>query len=328
MVHRDIKPANMMLVYTAGYQNAGDTTGATLKLVDFGLSRAIDEVPPPESAQDVNLTVAGALLGTPDYVAPEQARDARSADIRADIYSLGCVGYHLLSGHPPFPDKNAIRQMVRHATEPPAPLNLVRPETPAYLRGVIERMLAKNPADRFATPGEALNAMESLACETRTLQSTPSRADSSDPTRLLAVVDPAPTAPLSFSGADAATAKQAIFTPVTDGKTDRSISSSDTPTDASIPNEFERQLAVTGELPPLADAKAKSAPAEKRPPSARNSGREASPPVPSKSVSRSGIARRSFYWTTRDTLVFAAGAATVLTALGIGALFSWLLHGK
>jgi eukaryotic-like serine/threonine-protein kinase len=328
MVHRDIKPANMMLVYTAGYQNAGDTTGATLKLVDFGLSRAIDEVPPPESAQDVNLTVAGALLGTPDYVAPEQARDARSADIRADIYSLGCVGYHLLSGHPPFPDKNAIRQMVRHATEPPVPLDLVRPETPAYLRGVIERMLAKNPADRFATPGEALNAMESLAFETRTLQSTPSRADSSDSTKLLPVVDTPPAAPLNFAGADAPTAKQSIFIPVTGEKADRSISSSDTPTDASIPNELERQLAVTGELPSLADAKAKSAPAEKRPPSARNSGREASPPVPSKSVSRSGIARRSFYWTTRDTLVFAAGAATVLTALGIGALFSWLLHGK
>ncbi len=322
MVHRDVKPANMMLVYAAGDRDAGDTTGATLKLLDFGLSRAIDEFVPWEPTQDVNLTIAGALLGTPDYVAPEQARDARSADIRADIYSLGCVGYHLLSGHPPFPDKNAIRQMVRHATEAPLPLDQVRPETPAYLRGVIERMLAKNPADRFATPAEALEALQALAGETRSLQSAPSQSDSSASTKLLPVVERPLSAPSNFAGADAPTARQSVFIPAPAETTNNPNSSLSTP--AETADEFERQFAVTTELTPLA----KSAGKEKRKASGKKTGIAGATAGQSKAIANSGSARRSFYWTTRDTVVFACGAGTVLTALGIGALVSWLLHGK
>ena len=89
------------------------------------------------------------MLGTPDYLAPEQARDARNADIRADIYSLGCVLYHCLTGRPPFPETNIMAQMLKHATEKPAPLASLVPDVPGGLQAVLDRMLAKSPNDRY-----------------------------------------------------------------------------------------------------------------------------------------------------------------------------------
>ena len=77
------------------------------------------------------------LLGTPDYLAPEQARNAAAVDIRADIYSLGCVLYHLLAGQPPFPDTNIINQMIRHAQETPRPLKEFNPEVPDGLQQIV-----------------------------------------------------------------------------------------------------------------------------------------------------------------------------------------------
>ena len=111
MVHRDLKPANLMLTPPP----KADTLGSTVKILDIGLGRELfDEASPV--TQDLHLTSEGALLGTPDYLSPEQARDARTSDIRADIYSLGCVLYHLLAGRTPFADKNVMTQMVKHAT--------------------------------------------------------------------------------------------------------------------------------------------------------------------------------------------------------------------
>ena len=89
MVHRDIKPGNLMLSYTGNR--------AVVKVLDFGLAKATREAP-----VDGGLTNPGQALGTPDYMAPEQIRDAQKADIRADIYSLGCTLYYLLGGGPPF----------------------------------------------------------------------------------------------------------------------------------------------------------------------------------------------------------------------------------
>jgi serine/threonine protein kinase len=85
------------------------------------------------------------LLGTPDYMAPEQARDPRLTDIRADIYSLGCVLYHTLAGQPPFPDTNIISQMIRHSTEPARPLAEFNPAVPDGLQQIVNWMMAGPP---------------------------------------------------------------------------------------------------------------------------------------------------------------------------------------
>jgi eukaryotic-like serine/threonine-protein kinase len=150
MVHRDLKPANLMLVPPP----KGDTLGSTVKILDIGLGRELfDEASP--ITQDLHLTTEGALLGTPDYLSPEQARDARSSDVRGDIYSLGCVLYHLLAGRPPFADKNVMALMVQHATAPVPPLRELVPDVPAGLAAAVEKLLAKKAEDRPQTPAAA-----------------------------------------------------------------------------------------------------------------------------------------------------------------------------
>ena len=106
------------------------------------------------------LTGEGVLLGTPDYMSPEQARDPRTADIRSDIYSLGCALYHALAGRPPFPDTNIISQMIRHATEPPRPLKEFSPAVPEGLQQIVNWMLAKDPNGRYPTPDRAAQALQ------------------------------------------------------------------------------------------------------------------------------------------------------------------------
>jgi serine/threonine protein kinase len=162
LVHRDLKPANLMLAFPPGSAPQNDTLRATVKILDMGLARTLsDEVlPDPERGDQPQLTSEGVVLGTPDYMAPEQARDARNADIRADIYSLGCVLYHLLDGKPPFPDTNIISQMIRHATEMPRPLKEVNPAVPDGLQQMVNKMLAKDPAQRYPTPEQAARALQ------------------------------------------------------------------------------------------------------------------------------------------------------------------------
>lgn len=155
MVHRDLKPANLMLVPAA----KTDTLNSTVKILDIGIGREMFDESSP-STQDLHLTTEGALLGTPDYLAPEQARDARSSDIRADIYSLGCVLYQLLTGRPPFLEKNVMQQMVRHATEVPKPVRELVPDVPTELSGVVERLLKKKPSDRPPTPSDAAELLK------------------------------------------------------------------------------------------------------------------------------------------------------------------------
>jgi serine/threonine protein kinase len=144
MVHRDIKPGNLIRV-----------VDGRVKVLDFGLSRFISEEAGAESA----LTSSSAVVGTPDYIAPEQAADPRSADIRADIYSLGCTLFHLLTGRPPFPRGTAMQKLIAHREQAPPSLISLRPDVPEGLARVVERMLAKNPEQRYQTPGEAAEAL-------------------------------------------------------------------------------------------------------------------------------------------------------------------------
>jgi serine/threonine protein kinase len=184
LVHRDLKPANLMLVpapmSTEGRQagstegrQAGSTEGrqagpgpnettlrSGVKILDIGLGRELFDESTLPRQHDGGLTIEGVILGTPDYMSPEQARDARTTDIRADVYSLGCVLYHCLAGRPPFPDTNLVSQMIRHATETPRPLKEFNPAIPDGLQQIVNWMLAKDPAQRYPTPERAAQALQ------------------------------------------------------------------------------------------------------------------------------------------------------------------------
>lgn len=142
-VHRDIKPQNLIL-----------TPQGQIKILDFGLARFLSESGPENGD-----TQAGVVMGSPDYMAPEQARDAHHADIRADIYALGCTLYQLLAGRVPFPGGSAVDKVSAHLHRQPAPLSRLRRDLPAELVQVVQRMMAKEPAQRYPTPAVAAEAL-------------------------------------------------------------------------------------------------------------------------------------------------------------------------
>jgi serine/threonine protein kinase len=178
VVHRDLKPSNLMLVPAADAGAAVSTRGCSVKILDVGLAKALFEEGAPPGLGEPNLTGEGVLLGTPDYLAPEQARNAQQADIRSDIYSAGCVLYHMITGQPPFPDKNIINQMVRHASETAAPLREFNPDVPEALQQIVNWMMAKDPDQRYPTPARAAQALEVLLAA----GSAPPAAPPDDPT--------------------------------------------------------------------------------------------------------------------------------------------------
>jgi serine/threonine protein kinase len=155
-VHRDLTPANLMLIPApAAGQN---TLRSLVKILDIGLGRRLHDPANTEPTQ--GLTNEEDILGSRDYLAPEQARDARKADVRSDIYSLGCGLYHALAGKPPFADKNAVRQILRHAHEQQVPLPEVDPTVPEPLDSIITTMMAKEPAQRYQTPAELAKVLQ------------------------------------------------------------------------------------------------------------------------------------------------------------------------
>jgi serine/threonine protein kinase/Flp pilus assembly protein TadD len=145
MVHRDIKPHNLMR-----------TPDGVIKILDFGLALFSGKVAQAGSEQ----TGQGAILGTVDFMAPEQADDAHGVDIRSDIYSLGCTLYFLLAGHSPYPEGSLIQKVMAHAEREPTPLGQLRRDIPASLIAVIRKMTAKAPEDRYRTPAQVAAALE------------------------------------------------------------------------------------------------------------------------------------------------------------------------
>jgi serine/threonine protein kinase/tetratricopeptide (TPR) repeat protein len=136
ILHRDIKPENILL----------DRSGHAL-VADFGIARAI------EQATDITaVTSTGMTLGTPTYMSPEQGAAEPVLDGRSDLYSLGCVLYEMLGGQPPFSGPTAPAVIARHIKEPPPPLRFVRPDLPSGVTRIVERLLAKAPADRYRAP--------------------------------------------------------------------------------------------------------------------------------------------------------------------------------
>jgi serine/threonine protein kinase len=146
MVHRDIKPQNVIL--------AKEGKKHLVKVLDFGLAKVARE-----TGEQFELTGQGQMLGTPDYVAPEQTLDATNADIRADIYSLGCTLYYLLAGHAPFKGKSLYEILQAHQSLDAQPLNLERPEVPTEVAAIVGKMMAKDPAQRFQQPKEVAQAL-------------------------------------------------------------------------------------------------------------------------------------------------------------------------
>ncbi len=146
LVHRDVKPGNLMA-----------TADGAVKVLDLGLARLA------EGAADDRQTAAGQILGTFDYMAPEQARDPRLADARSDIYSLGCTLYRLLAGRVPFPGGNRQEKIDAHRSARPADLSGLRTDVPAALQALVGRMLAKDPADRPPTARAVAAALEPFA---------------------------------------------------------------------------------------------------------------------------------------------------------------------
>ena len=156
LIHRDIKPTNLM-VTTRSTDEVGGASHpwGLVKILDLGLARSRIAADTEESA---TVTHAGLVIGTPDFLAPEQAADAKQADIRADIYSLGGTAYFLLTGEVPFPGGSTIDKLVRQRFEEPVPVRKLRPEVPPALAGLVLGMLAKKPADRPQTPSDVASA--------------------------------------------------------------------------------------------------------------------------------------------------------------------------
>lgn len=145
LIHRDIKPSNLML-----------SRDCVVKIADLGLARFGTQV-----NERSELTPEGCILGTPDYMAPEQARRSRSADTRSDIYSLGCTLYRLLTGQPPYPSPRFgtyVEKLIAHQQEP-----IPRFEGVRAIDDALQRMLAKAPPARFSLPEEVARVLEPLA---------------------------------------------------------------------------------------------------------------------------------------------------------------------
>ena len=163
VVHRDIKPDNVLL------------SGRHALVTDFGVAKALSEATGRQQ-----LTTAGVALGTPAYMAPEQAVGESNIDQRVDIYALGVLGYELVSGRPPFAGRTAQETLAAQVTQRPEPLSARRPNCPPGLETVIMRCLEKRPADRWQSADELLAQLEPLA--------TPSGGTTPTATRPLAAV--------------------------------------------------------------------------------------------------------------------------------------------
>lgn len=145
LTHRDIKPQNLLV-----------TAEGVVKIMDFGLAKFASET---LGEDEESLTLEGESFGTPDYVAPEQVRNAKSADIRADIYSLGCTLYYMLTGRKVFPQGTVAEKLAAHLEKKPDPIGVLRDDLPEELTAIIEKMMHKELEHRYQTPREIIEAL-------------------------------------------------------------------------------------------------------------------------------------------------------------------------
>lgn len=160
LVHCDIKPSNLLLSARRGLANSlSEGEPFVVKILDFGLARLAGTA--PESATLPSLPApASGLAGTPDFMAPEQARECPTADVRGDLYSLGCTAYFLLAGRVPFPGGAWSEKLLRHQFDDPEPLTSLRPDVPPEIDAVVCRLMAKDPEQRYPMPAALAEILE------------------------------------------------------------------------------------------------------------------------------------------------------------------------
>jgi serine/threonine-protein kinase len=149
VVHRDIKPSNIII-----------TPSGRARVVDMGLARL------HQVTGDQDLTVSGMTLGTFDYISPEQARDPRSADVRSDLYSLGCTMFFMLVGRPPFAEGTMVQKLLAHQQDAPPAIESLRPDVPRRFGGILARLMEKDPQDRYQRPADLVADLVALADDT------------------------------------------------------------------------------------------------------------------------------------------------------------------
>ncbi len=231
LVHRDVKPSNLLIArppLTAARRlsgapisvsapvppsptdgpDAGPSVssalaldvldGGVVKILDLGLARLMEFEPRHDEAP---LTQAGRVMGTPDYIAPEQARDPRGVDGRADIYSLGCTFYFLLTGRPPFVAETTVEKLLMHQLDEAEPVEQLRPETPPGLAAIIRKMMEKQPAQRYQTALEVCQALAAVAAVNTPVAAEAPAADGGRPPStdvcMVSLVSPVPDLPPS-----------------------------------------------------------------------------------------------------------------------------------
>jgi serine/threonine-protein kinase len=168
MVHRDIKPANLFVVNppspSAGASPPRRGSDSLVKILDWGLARLRPDAGTSDDLSNIDLDAEkGMLIGTADYIAPEQARDPCLVDIRADIYSLGCTFYFLLSGQPPFAGPSLMQKLLQHQEAERPRVQDARPDVPEAVDLVVQRMMASRPEDRYAIPLLVAGALRPFA---------------------------------------------------------------------------------------------------------------------------------------------------------------------
>lgn len=159
IVHRDIKPSNLLLTIPPSPCGRGAGGEGVVKILDMGLARIAGLA--DDSDQD-RLTSSGQVMGTSEYMAPEQAMDTHHADGRADIYSLGCTLYRLLTGHVPYKGETLVQILMAHQQAPVPSLCQARPDVPPQLDAVFRKMVAKRPEDRQQTMAEVVARLETV----------------------------------------------------------------------------------------------------------------------------------------------------------------------
>ena len=149
VIHRDVKPSNILI-----------TKEGCAKLIDMGLARLLKPTDPGD-----DLTASGVTLGTFDYISPEQARDPRNADIRSDIYSLGCTFFFMLAGRPPFHEGTVLQKLLQHQGDEPPDIRHFLPGAPPEVAHILQKMMAKDPRQRYQTPALLLTDLMEIAAK-------------------------------------------------------------------------------------------------------------------------------------------------------------------
>jgi tRNA A-37 threonylcarbamoyl transferase component Bud32 len=157
LVHRDIKPSNIMVLAPGGLPLP---PRPAVKVLDMGVARLFQGEENETSL--TTLTRDGSVIGTPDYIAPEQLENPRGVDVRADLYSLGCVFYFLLTGQVPFPGGTLVQKLDRQRWQAAPSVTQLRPDLPAGVAAVVRRLMAKHPDDRYQTPAELISVLEEM----------------------------------------------------------------------------------------------------------------------------------------------------------------------